>query len=398
LGKQNQQMDIAIYFKAVDITSLVPENEYPGKRYADIIDIYQDGGYFPDLEGVKIAIIGVNEDRNAINNEGCALGADVIRKHLYALFTGNEQVKIADLGNIQQGHQVDDTYFAITNVVATLAANDIIPVIIGGGQDLTYAVYRAYENLGQIINIVAVDPMFDLGKDSTVIDSRSYLSNIILHQPNYLFNYTNIGYQSYFVDNEAISLMNKLYFDIYRLGMVRNDMEFVEPVVRNADMLSIDISTVRSADAPGNANAIPNGFAGEELCTIVRYAGLSDKLSSIGFYEYNPAYDPQEQTAMLISQAIWYFLEGFNQRKDDYPARARDQYVKFHVKIQDQDDEIVFYKSKKSERWWMEVPVETDLRTKYERHYMVPCSYSDYQNALEDNIPDRWWQVYQKMM
>ncbi len=322
----------------------------------------------------------------------------MVRKHLYRLFTGQEKARIADLGNIRQGHSVDDTYFALTNVVAGLAANNIIPVIIGGGQDLNYAVYRAYEHLGQTINIVSVDPQFDLGKDSSDIDSRSYLSKIILHQPNYLFNYTNIGYQSYFVDTEAVSLMDRLFFDTYRLGNVRSNMDEVEPIVRNADMVNIDISAVRNADAPGNGNAIPNGFSGEELCQIVRYAGLSDKLSSIGFYEYNPTYDPREQTAMLISQAIWYFLEGFIQRKDDYPARARDQYVKFHVKIQDHQDEIVFYKSKKSERWWMEVPVETDLLTKYERHYMVPCSRRDYEYAMENNIPDRWWQVYQKMM
>ncbi len=391
-------MDIAIYFKAVDTEILPEEGDFPGKRYSDIVDIYNKQGNFPDLSDTDIAIFGVSEDRNSVNNEGCAFGADVVRKHLYRLFTGNEEVRIADLGNIIQGHSVDDTYFAVTNVVAGLVMNGIIPVIIGGGQDLSYAVYRAYEQLGQIINIVAVDPMFDLGKDSGDIDSRSYLSKIILHQPNYLFNYTNVGYQSYFVDNDAVDLMNKLYFDIYRLGNVRENMDDVEPVVRNADMLSIDISSVRSADAPGNGNAIPNGFNGEDLCRIVRYAGLSDKLSSIGFYEYNPAYDPREQTAMLLSQALWYFLEGYYQRKDDYPARARDQYVKFHVKIQDHKEEIIFYKSKKSERWWMEVPVETDLMTKYERHYMVPCSHRDYENAMDNNIPDRWWQVFQKMM
>ena len=391
-------MDIAIYFKPVDTSLLTADSGFPGKRYASAIDIFDREGNFPDLSDIHIALLGVTEDRGAINNEGCKYGPDVIRKHLYHLFVGNEQVKVADLGNIIQGHSIDDTYFALTNVVSALAANNIIPVIIGGSQDLTYAVYRAYEYLGQIINIVAVDPMFDLGKDSSTLNAQSYLSKIILHQPNYLFNFTNIGFQSYFVDKEAVALMNKLYFDIYRLGNVRENMDDVEPVVRNADMVSIDISSVRSADAPGNANAIPNGFAGEELCRIVRYAGLSDKLSSIGFFEYNPTYDPHEQTAMLISQAIWYFLEGYYQRKDDYPARARDQYVKFHVKVEGQKDEIIFYKSKRSERWWMEVPVETDLMTKYERHYMVPCSYRDYQDALEDNIPERWWQVYQKML
>ena len=391
-------MDIAIYFKAVDTAAFHGGGTSPGRRYADTIDIYAREGSFPDLSGARIAIFGVNDDRNAINNEGCAWGADLVRRHLYGLFNGQEKAGVADLGNIMQGHTVDDTYFAVTNVVEALVMNGIVPVIIGGGQDLSYAVYRAYERLGQIINIVAVDPMFDLGSNSSELHSRSYLSKIILHQPNYLFNYTNIGYQSYYVDQEAVNLMDKLFFDIYRLGNVRGNMDEVEPVVRNADMLSVDIGAVRSADAPGNGNANPNGFAGEELCSIVRYAGLSDKLSTIGFYEYNPVFDTREQTAMLIAQAIWYFLEGYSQRKDDYPARAREQYVKFHVKMQDHKEEIIFYKSKKSERWWMEVPVETDLMTKYERHYMVPCSYRDYQDAMDNNIPDRWWQVYQKMM
>jgi hypothetical protein len=38
------------------------------------------------------------------------------------------------------------------------------------------------------------------------------------------------------------------------------------------------------------------------------------------------------------------------------------------------------------------------MKIKYERHYLVPCSYSDYETALNDDIPDRWWQVYKKLM
>jgi arginase family enzyme len=158
-------MDIAIYFKPIEPSLLTEDGDGPGKRYADIIDIYQHDGRFPDLAETDIAIFGVNEDRLSENNEGCAMGADIVRKHLYTLFAGNERVKIADLGDIMQGYAVDDTYFAVTNVVYELISHGIIPLIIGGGQDLSYPVYRAYENLGQIINIVAVDPMFDLGKD-----------------------------------------------------------------------------------------------------------------------------------------------------------------------------------------------------------------------------------------
>jgi len=184
-------------------------------------------------------------------------------------------------------------------------------MIIGGGQDITYANYLAYENIGRIINIASVDAVFDLGHDENELNNKSYLSHIILHQPNFLFNYTNIGYQTYFIDQDSLVLMKNLYFDTNRLGNVKAEMEEVEPMVRDADILSIDISSIKHADAPASDRAMPNGFTGEEVCKICRYAGMSDKLSSIGFYELNPSLDNNGQSAHLYAQMMWYFLDGF---------------------------------------------------------------------------------------
>jgi len=257
---------------------------------------------------------------------------------------------------------------------------------------------KAYRNLGQIINIVAIDSMFDIGKSEDEVNSQSYLSNIILHQPNYLFNYANIGYQTYFTDQDALRLMKSLMFDTYRLGIVRHNLEEAEPVIRNADIVSVDISSVRFSDAPGNGNATPNGFYGEEICQIVRYAGLSDKLTSIGFYEVNPKLDINGQTSHLVAQMIWYFIDGFYNRAHDFPFRNEDDYMKYRVTIKDHKEELTFFKSKKTDRWWMEIPMQSEKRIKYQRHYLVPCSYQDYQMACNNDIPDRWWMVYQKMM
>ncbi len=392
-------MDIAAFFEPIDLQEFPFTGETSAQmRLGNMIRIYSDEQNFPDYTSADLAFIGVKDDRNAIHNEGCALAPDVVRKYLYALFPVNQQIKMIDLGNIKKGFNVSDTYFALSSVVSKLIENEVLPIIVGGSQDLTFANYQAYQSLGQIINIVAIDPMFDLGKSEEELNSQSYLSSIILHQPNYLFNYANIGYQTYFVDQDALKLMKNLYFDTYRVGIVRQNMEEVEPIVRNADLLSFDISAIRFSDAPGNGNATPNGFYGEEACQIVRYAGLSDKLTSIGFYEMNPKYDNAGQTSHLVAQMIWYFMDGFYNRAHDFPFRNEEDYLKYRVTITDHKEEIVFFKSKKTDRWWMEIPLPAEQRIKYQRHYLVPCSYKDYQIACENDIPDRWWMVYQKLM
>lgn len=385
------------YFTPIDVLKFNGINQYTDSSYGKVVNAYTQDGSFPELKNVDLAIVGIQEDRKAVNNEGCGLSPDYIRENFYKLFQGNFNARIVDLGNIKKGNTIEDSYFAITDVLAQLLKKNIVPITIGGGQDLTYCNYNAYSSLEQTINIVAVDSAFDIGDGEKELNSQSYLSKIILHKPNILFNFSNVGYQTYFVEQNAIDLMSKLYFDAHRLGHVRKNLEDVEPIVRNADMLSFDISSIRQSDAPGNANASPNGFNGEEACQIVRYAGLSDKLSSIGFYEVNPAYDTNKQTAHLVAQMIWYFIDGFYNRKQDYPIGDKSQYTKYRVSLKDHEHEIVFYKSNKSDRWWMDVPYPINHQVKYERHHMVPCSYGDYKTACEDEMPDRWWQTYQKL-
>jgi len=391
-------MDISIFFETIDLEEYHPAEKTKRKLMGDVVRAYTLPGDFPSLDHAEIAIIGVSEDRSSVRNSGCGQAPDLIRHEFYQLFEGSFKSNIIDLGNIIQGHTIEDTYFALTSVLAELLDRNIVPVILGGGQDLTFCQYKAYEKISRIINIAAIDPQFDLGHSGEILDSRSYMSHIILQQPNFLFNYTNLGYQTYFVDQQAITLMKNLFFDTYRLGMVRADMEEVEPMVRNADMISVDISAVRMSDAPGNENAAPHGFYGEEMCQIMRYAGLSDKLSSIGFYEYNPKYDRHGQTAQLISQMLWYFIDGFCNRKGEFPPDKKKDMVKFTVTLKDFKDEVIFYKSSKTERWWMEVPIRGKHPSRYERHHLVPCSYQDYQTACQNVLPDRWWQTYQKLM
>ena len=356
------------------------------------IKIHTKKDGLPNLKNIQIAIIGVSESRGAVDNVGTGKGLEIIRKYLYQMFPGNWHLNLADLGNIPVGNETGDTYFLIQEVLGELIEKNITPVIIGGSQDITYANYRAYDRLNKPVNIVSVDNRFDIGEMDPKLNSHNYLHYIVMDKPNNLFNYSNLGFQTFFNSQEEIDLMDKMYFEAFRLGEVTHDLTAVEPVLRDADIVSIDMGAVRMSDAPANNNAVPNGFYGDQICAISRYAGISRKLSSFGIYEYNSKFDQRESTANLIAQMIWYFIEGYNLRIDEYPFESKKNYKKYMVLVE--NETINFYKSDKSERWWMEVEFH---HNNMDKSTLIPCTYNDYLTANNQIIPERWLKTFRKL-
>jgi arginase family enzyme len=324
---------------------------------------------------------------------GAELHFDSIRTALYSLFPGNWFSTIADLGDIDPGESVEDTYFAIRTAITVLLEKNIIPIILGGSQDLTYSNYRAYDNVMPMVNIVSIDTNFDLGDANLPIKNNSYIGKVIVEEPYNLFNYTTIGYQTYFNAQEEIDLMEKLYFEAYRLGEVSGDINMVEPLLRDAHIVSIDLKSVQASEVSDNQKYSPNGFSGKEMCAISRYAGISNKVSSFGIYEYHNSRNDNAST-MLIAQIIWYFIEGVNHRIKDDNFTNEKHYQKFNVLVD--DDELIFYKSLKTNRWWIEIPFLPDVNNKLKKHTLLPCMHADYLQALKGEIPERWYKAYRK--
>ncbi|WP_027138599.1 formimidoylglutamase [Gaetbulibacter saemankumensis] len=357
------------------------------------IRIHSTKNGIPDLENVEIAVFGVLENRNDVNYIGEEFQLNEIRKAFYSLYPGTWNTTIADLGDINKGESVEDTYFALKTIVSILVNKNIIPVIIGGTQDLTYANYRAYDSIKPMVNIVNVDSKFDLGDSTKPIKNDSFVGKIILDQPYNLFNYAAIGYQTYFNSQEEKDLMEGLYFESYRLGEISNDIALVEPTMRDADIVTIDLNAVRSAEVSSNQKFSPNGLDGKEICAIARYAGISNKVSSFGIYEYKPSQD-DEMTSMLVAQMLWYFVEGVNYRVKDDDFSDDRNYQKFITLIE--NEELTFYKSNKTGRWWIEIPFLSDVDNKLKRHTLLPCMHQDYKDACENKVPERWYKAFQK--
>ncbi|MEO6168938.1 MAG: formimidoylglutamase [Chitinophagales bacterium] len=347
-------------------------------------------------EGMQIALVGVKEDRGSVKNNGCAEAPDLIRRELFSRSKISSDTKIIDLGNIEMGETIRDTYVALSKVVNELIHLKVLPVIIGGSHDLTFGQFGAYHDLNRIINMTVADNTIDLKAEQPEMDDEGFLLNTLSYEPSYIFNFNQIGYQTHLTSQSAVELLDKLHFDSYRLGKVKSAIEEMEPVLRGTNLFSFDMSVIRYSDSPGNRNATPNGLFAEEACQLASYAGQGEKVDSFGIYGCNPSVDVRGQSVQLAADIIWYFLNGFYNRKNDYPKEDDPDYVKFTIHFKENKYEMNFWKSKKTDRWWMEVPGGNKPRNQKKFH-LLPCSYNDYQMACREELPERWIKAYQKL-
>jgi arginase family enzyme len=362
----------------------------PPQALGKNIHIHTERDGLPVLAIASMAIVGVKESRNAFEKKPEQLDVSAIRLQLYRLMVGNWNTTVVDLGDIEEGERVEDTYFVVKEIVAGLLEENIVPIIIGATQDITYPTYRAFDGIVDMINLVAIDSRFDFGMDDELISSNSYMSKIITDKPNNLFNFSNMGYQSYFNAQEEIDLMDRLFFDAYRLGDIASDLILAEPVLRNAHLVSLDARAIRASEIGLSDNFSPNGFTGREICTIARYAGISDNVRVFGVYEM----ENTVQSSQLMAQIIWYFIEGFNYRISESPNDNSKDFTKYIVPTD--TEQLVYYKSLLTERWWVEVPSILTSHTKGQSMALLPCTEKDYLDACDQTIPERWFKAYKK--
>ncbi|WP_436517657.1 formimidoylglutamase [Ekhidna sp. To15] len=378
-------MDLKLFFDPIEIDVDQTPSSFQSSIYINRLKM-------PDHEGMDIALIGMGEYRGSGANAN-PKSADEIRKQLYQLKKGFGDYGIVDLGNFRNGPKLEDTYLRLKEVCSYLMEKSIIPIVFGGSHDLDLGQYYAYETSEKLISVLNVDSEMDL--EDSEISANEHIGKIFKHSPNYLFSYYHLAYQSYLTNQKSIELLEKLSFEAIRLGVVKENIKDIEPIVRDADMMSFDISALQASYAPGAANSKVYGLTGEESCQLCWYAGQNEKMSSIGLYNYDASKDSDDRkTAFVMATMIWYFIEGYYHRKGDKNFKSND-YLMYEVHLGGEPDTIRFYKSKLSERWWMEVP-NPDAEGLFNRNRMIACNYSDYDLALKGELPDRWMNFYNK--
>ncbi len=386
-------VDLNDYFNPVSIEGPDFEHLTAQAGFPHNITIHTDNAPIKDISKYKIAIFGVPEGRNS-PNAGSLRGPDLIREQLYKLAKIPGRSKIIDLGNMKQGITFNDTIAGLTDILSLLISENLFPVIIGGSSALIPAIDKAVSQFLTRYTLTAVDSRIDFSNERREPDSFNYLNAIINNHKSGFAHYINIGYQTYLNDQQIINRFLKRRSELIRIGDVRQAIYLTEPLFRDSDVAIFDISSVRQSDAPGTISPSPNGFYGEEICLLSRYAGISDKLKVFGLFDVNPEFDIRNQTTGLAGQILWFFLEGFSQKQYETPVLNNSnsgRFIKYHVRVTDLDDDLIFVKSNLTDRWWIELPVEKD------ENLYVACSHEDYLKANRNEVPDRWVQAVERL-
>ncbi|KAA3440724.1 formimidoylglutamase [Rufibacter hautae] len=375
-------MNLSIFFEPL------PEELFGGTDKPKSV-----GGYlapfihsFPDWRSAEVVLIGLPEYRGTPDATDLTYeGPNRIRQELYRLMKGTGSWLLMDLGNLLPGIHLEDTYLRLKEVIEILVAAGKFPILLGGSHDLTYGQFLGYEHLSKTVNLVMVDSQPDMAHVEDTAPDQHHLHRILLHDPNYLFGFSHIGHQTYLTDTTTLAAFEKLHFELYRLGQVRQQMQEMEPIIRQADLISFDVSAIRHQDAPGQATANPFGLTGEEACQLCWYAGQNDQLSSLGFYGYRPEFDHRSLTAITLATMVWYSIEGFYQRQGTLDFHS-NQFLRFSVGFHDNPNKMYFFKNRQNEKWWMQVDDLSGRRPSL----IVPCSYQDYLTAADGEVPNRW--------
>lgn len=379
-------MDFALFF------------DYPSEKSAAL---YQQDGTLGastrfataeniDKKQADIALLGVPPTPTQASNGNSTLYEkhfDDLRRIFYALSALSKPCKLIDLGNLRPGKTAEETTLRLKAACEMLIAGEIFPLIVGAAHYSDYGQFMAYEQFEKIVTLLNVDARIDISLNPDANLNQRHTHQILMHHPNFLFELSQLGYQRYLVNPQLLNILEKLDYDLLSVGQMREHPEDIEPLVRAADLLSFDLSALKIPY--GNRQATPFGLSGEEACQICWYAGMNDTLSSAGFYGLQP---PQKRNALAydtLSVMLWYFLEGFVHRKTEYSFKS-NFHIKYIVTFEQQGDEIIFYKSRQSDKWWMEVGVNLNNPAYLNRKRIVPCSYEDYQTACRGVVPDRW--------
>lgn len=356
----------------------------PGEHLGDSVYKLSDCDFVLSKDIYDVAIVGIEEGRNSPLNSGCSLSPELIRSYLYGLRSNSRSLKVIDLGNLL-GKTLKDKYRALEEVVSILSDISLPVVLLGGSQEFTIPAFKGLKKVHGNKTVTLVDSLVDVIPGSNDFSSQNYLKELCRIGDKEPIQLNIIALQRYLTGKNQDDFILEKKINCIRLGEIKgNGIQHIEPLLRDSDMVSFDVSAISHYEMPAQINPMPNGLTAYESCQLAWFAGMSDRMSVFSIFELNSQKDKSNNGLFLGAQIIWHFLEGLANRNHDYPFRDIESYNIYHVPLTDLDLHIRFFCNPDNDRWWVELPVKGGKD-------IFSCSKKDYHMIRENQIPDKWW-------
>ena len=316
----------------------------------------------------NIAFFTMNDD----------LESEKFRTRFYSLHYGDWKQKIIDLGKFNHGHSIEDSNFALKEITKKLSGLGIFIICIGGNSSLLNVVSESLSENNNYLNIVSVDKILGIDSETNEISNTNYISHLIQSDNLKLNFFCNLGYLRHLNSFYKIELLRKIKFDMLSLGDLRFEFSEAEPIMRDSHIVNFNLESLKS-NAINFKLTSPNGLTAFEACNLSRYAGISSSMKIVCFNNVKSTIECNS----VLSEMIWYFIEGYNNRYDDNFLNESD-FIYYYVEVEGHN--FKFYKNKISKRWWVEYISEDIISIDKD---IIPCSENDYKLSQNSIISER---------
>lgn len=294
----------------------------------------------PPYEGQPVfaGLLGVPSDAGVVQGggrAGAAEGPSAIRLQLkrYGTAYNFEQnvdlttLSLADFGDLVPDEKsVEQTHARLTAAVEAILGLGAVPIVLGGGHDLTFGGVRALAQQTEgTVGGWTLDAHFDVREAVNGIPTSGTPFRNILEK---LGNVPG----DHFIEIGGNGLVNaKEHFD-YLIGKKARIFSLAETrrkgmgaVIEKTFQIaghgaekmfcSVDLDSVAQAFAPGVSAPSSDGFTPEEVLLAAYFAGTHRKVAYFDIMEMNPVFDQEGRTARLAAALILHFLAGLAKRK-----------------------------------------------------------------------------------
>ena len=277
-------------------------------------DIGFDEEDYPEATHV---MIGCPLDEGVRRNNGRAGAAEAplgIRSQLYRLQSPKKSgINLFDAGDIGETDPLEKAHDVLTETVSQFLKDNKKVIVLGGGNDISYADVRALAEVEKNISAINVDAHLDMriaDKMTSGTPYRKLIEDGYLEAKHfYEFGIRPESNASFYLE-DAENLGVHIYWlpQLIEKGVVKSFQKIVEMIDQRPFFLGLDVDSVQAADAPGVSASSPTGFSGREVIQLIRLARQKENLKLFEITEVNPQFDIDNRTVKLAAQFIYKYL------------------------------------------------------------------------------------------